>query len=241
MVARGDRDATRKPYTAVDGRREIRSFVLREGRLTPSQDRAMHALWPKYGVDFTGAPRDLHALFGRTAPCVLEIGFGNGDTLLHAAAADPARDYIGIEVHAPGVGHALSGVEAAQLRNVRIYRHDALEVLQHEIACGALDEVRIYFPDPWHKKRHHKRRLVRADTAKLIADRLRSGGLLHLATDWQPYAEHMWDILDAEPALRNRMGARGAVPRPDWRPQTRFENRGIGLGHDVSDLIYERC
>ena len=229
-----------QPFTADPERRQVRSFVLRQGRITPSQERAMRELWPKYGIDYAGMQRDLHALFDRAAPVVMEIGFGNGDALVHAAAADPARDYIGIEVHAPGVGRALAGIEAARLRNVRVYRHDALEVLQHEIASGALDEVRIYFPDPWHKKRHHKRRLVRAEAAALLADRLRPGGLLHLATDWQPYAEHMWDVLDAEPALRNRAGERGMVPRPDWRPQTRFEQRGIGLGHGVCDLLYER-
>ncbi len=235
-------DALREqPFTVDPERRQVRSFVLRQGRITPSQERAMRELWPHYGIDYAGHPRDLHRLFGRTAPRVLEIGFGNGDALLHAAGADPARDYIGIEVHTPGVGRALTGIEHAQLRNLRIYRHDALEVLQHEIGSDALDEVRIYFPDPWHKKRHHKRRLVRADTAALIADRLRIGGLLHLATDWQPYAEHMWDVLDAEPMLRNRVGLRGAVPRPDWRLQTRFETRGIGLGHGVFDLLYERC
>jgi tRNA (guanine-N7-)-methyltransferase len=229
-----------KPYTSVEGRREVRSFVLREGRLTPSQERAMRDLWPRHGVDYNGTPRDLPALFGRDAPCVLEIGFGNGDALLHAAASDPARNYLGIEVHAPGVGHALTGIEHAQLGNVRVYRHDALEVLQHEIGSGALDEVRVYFPDPWHKKRHHKRRLVRAETAALIADRLRKGGLLHLATDWEPYAEQMLDLLDVEPALVNRAGLRGLVSRPEWRLQTRFENRGIKLGHSVFDLLYER-
>ena len=234
-------DALREqPFTIDTEHRKVRSFVLRQGRVTRSQERAMRELWPRFGVDYAGAPRDLHALFGRNAPCVLEIGFGNGDALLHAAATDPARDYIGIEVHAPGVGRALAGIEHARLNNVRVYRHDALEVLQNEIGSGALDEVRIYFPDPWHKKRHHKRRLVNAETCALIADRLRAGGLLHLATDWEPYAQQMWDVLDAEPALRNRAGARGAVARPDWRPQTRFENRGIKLGHNVFDLIYER-
>lgn len=232
--------ATGKPFTESEGRREIRSFVLREGRLTPSQERAMRELWPKYGVDYAGQPRDLHALFGRIAPVVLEIGFGNGDALLHAAANDPARDYIGIEVHMPGVGRALTGIERAGLRNARVVRFDAIEVLRHEIAPGALDEVRIYFPDPWHKKRHHKRRLVNADNIALIVDRLRSGGLLHLATDWAPYAVQMWDLLDAQPLLRNRAGLRGAVARPDWRPLTRFERRGVGLGHEVFDLLYER-
>ena len=235
-------DALREqPFTIDPEHRKVRSFVLRQGRITPSQERAMRELWPLYGVHYAGAPRDLHALFGHDAPCVMEIGFGNGDALLHAAAADPARDYLGIEVHAPGVGRALTGIEHAQLHNVRIYRHDALEVLQHEIGQGALDEVRIYFPDPWHKKRHHKRRLVNAETCALVADRLRIGGLLHLATDWEPYAEQMWDVLDAEPALCNCAGKRGSVPRPDWRPQTRFEHRGIKLGHGVFDLIYERC
>jgi tRNA (guanine-N7-)-methyltransferase len=234
-------DALREqPFTVDTERRQVRSFVLRQGRITPSQERAMRELWPKYGLDYRSEPRAFEHVFGRSNPLVVEIGFGNGDALLHAATADPGRNYIGVEVHAPGVGHALAGIEAAQLRNVRIYRHDALEVLQHEIDSGALDEVRIYFPDPWHKKRHHKRRLVNAETCALIVDRLRIGGLLHLATDWQPYAEHMWDVLDAEPALHNRAGARGAVPRPHWRPLTRFEHRGIGLGHGVCDLLYER-
>ena len=232
--------ATNKPFSAVEGRREIRSFVLREGRLTPSQERAMHDLWPRFGVDYAGAVRDLDALFGRAAPRVVEIGFGNGDALLQSAAADPARDYLGIEVHAPGVGRALAGIARDSLSNVRVVRHDALEVLRDEIAPGALDEVRIWFPDPWHKKRHHKRRIVRAETAALIASRLRPGGVLHLATDWQPYAEHMWDVLDAEPALCNVAGPRGAVPRPEGRPLTRFESRGIGLGHDVVDIVYAR-
>jgi len=232
--------ATGKPFTETAGHREIRSFVLREGRLTPSQERAMQELWPKYGVDYAGAPRDLHALFGRSAPLVLEIGFGNGDALLQTAAADPARDYLGIEVHMPGVGRVLAGIERAGLRNVRVYRFDAIEVLRNEIAAGSLDEVRIWFPDPWHKKRHHKRRLVNAENAALIAERLRPGGLLHLATDWAPYAEHMWDVLDVQPLLRNRAGPRGASPKPDWRPLTRFEQRGVGLGHEVFDLLYER-
>ena len=232
--------ATSKPFTSTEGRREIRSFVLREGRLTPAQERAMRELWPKYGVDYTGATRDLHALFGRIAPLVLEIGFGNGDALLQTATNDPARDYLGVEVHAPGVGRALAGIEHAGLHNARIYRHDAIEVLRNEVASGALDEVRIWFPDPWHKKRHHKRRLVSEENMKLIADRLRIGGLLHLATDWAPYAEWMWDVLDAQPALRNRAGPRGATAKPEWRPLTRFEQRGVKLGHGVADLLYER-
>lgn len=232
--------ADNKPFTSTQGKRAIRSFVLREGRLTPSQERAMRELWPKYGIDYTGQPRDLHALFGRIAPVVLEIGFGNGEALLQCAAADPSRDYLGIEVHMPGVGHALAGIERNGLRNVRVFRFDAVEVLRHEIRHAALDEVRIWFPDPWHKKRHHKRRLVNPETIALICERLRVGGLLHLATDWAPYAEWMWDVLDAQAHLRNRAGPRGASPRPQWRPQTRFENRGVRLGHAVADLLYER-
>ncbi len=231
---------TGKPFTATAGRREIRSFVLREGRLTPSQQRAMVDLWPRYGLDYTAQPLDLDAAFGRVAPRVLEIGFGNGNALLHTAAADPARDYLGVEVHMPGVGRALAGIDKAGLANVRVMRHDAIEVLRHAIAPDTLDEVHLWFPDPWHKKRHHKRRLVNPDNAALIASGLRVGGLLHLATDWEPYAQWMWDVLDAQPMLRNRAGPRGAVPTPPWRPPTRFEQRGVGLGHAVHDLLYER-
>jgi tRNA (guanine-N7-)-methyltransferase len=245
MAARGDRDDSNKPFTAADGRREIRSFVLREGRQTPSQQRAMQELWPRYGLDFRGAPRAFEQVFGRSNPLVVEIGFGNGDALLHAASNDQERDYIGIEVHAPGVGRLLNAIDGAGLANLRVYRHDAVEVLQHEIAIGALDELRIFFPDPWHKKRHHKRRLIGPGFAEVLASRLRIGGLLHLATDWQDYAEQMWDVLDAQPLLRNNDGARGfaqphAPEEPARRRQTRFESRGLGLGHGVWDLLYTR-
>lgn len=232
--------APRRPFTAVEGERRIRSFVLREGRQTSSQQRAITQAWPRFGVDYEGVPRDFDAVFGRAAQRVLEIGFGNGDALLHAASNDPARDFIGIEVHAPGVGRVLNSISAAQLSNLRVYRHDAVEVLEHEIHPGSLDEVRIWFPDPWHKKRHHKRRLVNPSFAALLASRLRSGGMLHLATDWRDYADQMWDVLDALPGFRNRFGIRGACARPDWRLQTRFETRGIGLGHGVWDLLYDR-
>lgn len=245
MATRGDHDPARKPFTAADGRRQIRSFVLREGRQTASQQRALQELWPRFGVDYAATPRDLDALFGRRAARVLEIGFGNGEALLHAAADDPQRDYIGIEVHAPGVGRLLNAVAGAALCNLRVYRHDAVEVLQHEIGENALDELRIFFPDPWHKKRHRKRRLIGPEFAALLASRLRSGGLLHLATDWQDYAEQMWDVLDAQPLLRNNHGARGFAPRadpadPGRRPPTRFESRGLGLGHGIRDLLYTR-
>lgn len=245
MVARGDREESNKPFTAVDGRRHIRSFVLREGRLTASQQRAMQELWPRYGLDYCAGRRDFDQVFGRAGALVVEIGFGNGDALLHAATNDPQRDYIGIEVHAPGVGRLLNAIDAAGLNNLRVYRHDAVEILRHEIDTGVLDEIRIFFPDPWHKKRHHKRRLIWAGFAELLASRLRIGGLLHLATDWQDYAEQMWDVLDAQPQLRNNDGLRGFASTansdgPGRRPQTRFESRGIDLGHGVWDLQYTR-
>ena len=230
-----------KPYTIETGSRKIRSFVLRQGRFTEAQQRAFDALWPRFGVDYLGTPRDLDALFAaRPAPVVLEIGFGNGEALRYAAKQDPSRNYIGIEVHAPGVGRLLNWLAEDGSDHVRLYRHDAVEVLVHEIADGALDELRIYFPDPWHKKRHHKRRLVQPEFAALLVRKLRVGGRLHLATDWEAYAGHMWDVLDATPGLRNVAGPRGAVPRPDWRPQTHFETRGQKLGHGVWDLLYDR-
>ena len=221
-------------------RRAIRSFVLRQGRQTEAQKRAFGEHWPKLGLDYRGERRDFAQAFGRTAPIVVEVGFGNGEQLLFAAQNEPQRDFIGIEVHGPGVGRLLNAAAAENLRNVRVYQHDAVEVLRQEIADGALEEVRIYFPDPWHKKRHHKRRLIQAEFVRLLCDKLRVGGRLHLATDWENYAEHMWDVLDAEPRLRNVAGARGAVPRPDWRRQTHFETRGQKLGHGVWDLLYIR-
>jgi tRNA (guanine-N7-)-methyltransferase len=252
--------APAKPFTATPGERRIRSFVLRQGRFTPAQQRAFDALWPRFGLDYTGVVRDFDAVFGRHAQRVLEIGFGNGEALRFAAQHDRGRDYIGIEVHAPGVGRLLNALAEDGSDHVRIYHHDAVEVLTHEFADGSadtsgpdssrpdssgpassgLDEIRIYFPDPWHKKRHNKRRLVNPAFAALLARKLRPGGRLHLATDWHDYAEQMWDVLDATPGLRNTAGPRGHVPRPPWRPQTHFESRGQRLGHDVWDLLYLR-
>jgi tRNA (guanine-N7-)-methyltransferase len=220
--------------------RAIRSFVLRQGRQTEAQKRAFTDHWPRYGLPYAGVPVDFAASFGRDAPRVVEIGFGNGEQLLFAAQREPQRDFIGIEVHGPGVGRLLNAVADANLANVRVYQHDAVEVLAHEVADGALDEVRIYFPDPWHKKKHNKRRIVQPAFADLLCRKLRAGGTLHLATDWEPYAQHMWDVLDAEPRLRNIAGPRGAVPRPEGRRQTHFETRGQKLGHGVWDLVYER-
>ena len=229
-----------KPFTVTEGRREVRSFVLRQGRFTPAQQRAFDDRWPRFGLDYTGVPRDLDATFGRGAPKVLEIGFGNGEALRFAARQDPARDYIGLEVHAPGVGRLLNALAADGSDHVRLYHHDAVEVLRNEVADASLDEIRIYFPDPWHKKRHNKRRLVQPEFAALLVRKLRPGGRLHLATDWEPYAEHMWDVLEATAGLVNRAGPRGHVPRPQWRPETHFERRGVKLGHGVWDLLYDR-
>ncbi|KGQ18691.1 tRNA (guanine-N(7)-)-methyltransferase [Lysobacter dokdonensis DS-58] len=230
----------KKPFTQEPGVRKVRSFVLRQGRFTPAQQRAFDEQWPRFGLDYAGTPRDFDAAFGRNAPRVLEIGFGNGEALRFAAALDKTRDIIGIEVHAPGVGRLLNALAADDARNVRLYHHDAVEVLVNEIADASLDEVRIYFPDPWHKKRHNKRRLVNPEFAALLVRKLAPTGRLHLATDWQDYAEQMWDVLDATPGLANRAGLRGAVPRPEWRPQTHFETRGQKLGHGVWDLLYDK-
>lgn len=221
-------------------RREIRSFVRREGRMTDSQKRALDELWPRYGLDLPAAPLRLAEAFGREAPVVLEIGFGNGEHLLARAAAEPARDFVGVEVHRPGVGRVLNRAQAAGIGNLRVACHDAVEVLRDWLLARALAEIVVYFPDPWPKKRHHKRRLVQPAFAQLAASRLAPGGLLKLATDWADYARHMREVLDAEPALQNAAGAAGYVPRPDERPPTRFELRGQRLGHEVFDLVYRR-
>jgi tRNA (guanine-N7-)-methyltransferase len=219
--------------------RRIRSFVLRQGRTTPAQQRAFDAHWQRYGIDFSGTPRDFAQVFGRRAPLVLEIGFGNGEQLRHSAGAEPDRDFIGVEVHRPGVGRLLNALADADVGNVRVYQHDAVEVLEREIAPHALDEVRIYFPDPWPKKRHHKRRLIQPDFVALVASRVAHGGRLHLATDWADYAEHMQHVLDNAPEWRR--DARLSGSRPDWRIDTHFERRGRRLGHGVWDLVYERA
>ena len=221
-------------------RRAIRSFVRRAGRLTAAQARALDDLWPRYGLDYDGAPLDLDAVFGRRAPRTMEIGFGDGETLVALAAAHPGRDYLGLEVHAPGVGHCLLRAAEAQLANLRVISHDAVEVLERSLAPGSLDEVLVYFPDPWPKKRHHKRRIVQPAFARLLADRLAPGGRLRLATDWVPYADWMREVLDANPDYVNAAGDAGFVARPAERPVTKFERRGTRLGHEVRDLAYLR-
>ncbi len=219
--------------------RAIRSYVLRAGRTTPAQQRAFDEHWPRFGLEYHGRPRDLDAEFGRHAPRVLEIGFGNGGALAWAAEHEPDRDFIGIEVHPPGVGRLMNALAAQDTGNVRIFQHDAVEVLQHELPPASLDEVRIWFPDPWPKKRHHKRRLIQPAFIDLLASRMRVGALLHLATDWMPYAEHMLEVMEQAPGWCNRAGRGQSSPCPPWRIETHFERRGKRLGHDVRDLLYD--
>jgi tRNA (guanine-N7-)-methyltransferase len=240
-------DSHRSPYGPpdvtlgeIEHPRSIRSFVMRGGRITEAQQRALDSLWPRYGISFQPAPLDFAVAFGRPAPVTLEIGFGNGDNLAAQAGTHPERNYLGIEVHRPGVGRLLLGLEERQLPNVRIICHDAVEVLAHQVAPHTLDEVLILFPDPWPKKRHHKRRLVQAPFVELVADRLRVGGVLRFATDWQPYADAALEVMNANPHLHNLARDGTFVPRPIERTPTRFEKRGERLGHDVWDLAFER-
>lgn len=220
--------------------RAIRSFVTRAGRITPAQERALVTLWPKYGVEAGAQKLDCAGLFGREAPRTIEIGFGNGENLLALARAHPERDYLGVEVHRPGVGRLLLGLEEHGLANVRLICHDAVEVLAQQIAPATVQEILILFPDPWPKKRHHKRRLIQRAFVELAASRLSMGGVLRLATDWQPYALEMLAVLGATAGLANLAGAASYVPRPSERVATRFEKRGVRLGHEVWDLAFRR-
>jgi tRNA (guanine-N7-)-methyltransferase len=224
----------------VSDHRGIRSFVQRAGRITRAQERALDELWPLWGVDFPAAALDLDALFGRHAPRVLEIGIGDGETLLALATARPEADFLGVEVHRPGIGHCLLGIESRGLTNVRLICHDAVEVLEKQLPDASLDEALLYFPDPWPKKRHHKRRIVQPGFVELLARKLRTGGTFRLATDWAPYAEHMLEVLRASPLFVNTSADGGYVPRPASRPQTKFERRGERLGHEVFDLAFAR-
>ncbi len=221
--------------------RPIRSFVMRAGRMTSGQSRALEDLWPRYGVAFAPGLLDLDLLFGRRAPRTLEIGFGNGEHLAALAAAHPGRDFLGIEVHRPGVGHLLMLASDQQLANVRVSDHDAVEVLSEQIPAGSLDEVLVLFPDPWHKKRHHKRRLIQPPFVELVASRLAPGGLFKLATDWEEYALQMLEVLGASGSFTNQSPTRDWMPRPEERAPTRFEKRGARLGHGVWDLAFRRA
>lgn len=235
--------STPGPDPLFDARRDyrpVRSFVLREGRLTPAQARALDELWPRFGIANGHDRLDPHALFGRSAPLVLEVGFGNGQTLAAMALAAPECDFLGVEVHRPGVGSLLNALERDAIGNVRVLCADARQVLRERIPPASLAGLRVYFPDPWPKKRHHKRRLVDAAFAADAVACLAPGGVLHLATDWRPYAEQMLAVLGGRPELVNRGGADGFAQRPPWRPETHFERRGRRLGHGVDDLLFER-
>ena len=218
---------------------KVRSYVVRGGRVGPGQQRALDELAPRFVLPFEPALLDLAAAFGRSAPVILEIGFGMGDATAQVAAAAPAQNLLGVEVHPPGVGALLKRVGEAGLGNVRIVQHDAVEVLQQMIAPASLAGVHVWFPDPWHKKRHHKRRLIQAPFVDLAVSRLAAGGYLHCATDWQPYAEQMLEVLSAHPGLANTAGS--YAERPAWRPLTKFEARGLRLGHGVWDLLFRRA
>ena len=227
--------------TEADKKRAIRSYVLRQGRITSGQERAFAEHWPRYGLEVDGALRlDAPALFGDNRDLILEIGFGNGDSLVQMAAAAPQAGYIGIEVHRPGVGHALLAAAAAGLDNLRLIRHDAVAILRDHVADNTLARVQIYFPDPWPKARHHKRRIVQQPFTDLIWRKLRAGGEIHCATDWAAYAEWMRDVFAGDPKWHNLGNADGYAPRPEWRPQTKFERRGERLGHGVWDLRYRK-
>jgi tRNA (guanine-N7-)-methyltransferase len=226
-------------FAYMQTQRPIRSFVLRAGRMTPAQERALTELWPSYGVELSDDAVDLDAIFGRRAPRCLEIGFGVGEVIGSLAENHPHIDYLGLEVHRPGVGRLLLHAERTNVRNLRVICHDAVEVL-NKIQNDSFDEILVFFPDPWHKKRHHKRRLIDPAFVASLAAKLRSGGVLRLATDWQAYAEQMLAVCNANPHLASLSADGTYVARPDFRPPTRFERRGARLGHGVWDLAYAK-
>jgi tRNA (guanine-N7-)-methyltransferase len=227
-------------FASMQTQRHIRSFVLRAGRMTPAQERALTELWPAYGVDLGADALDLESIFGRNAPRCLEIGFGVGEVIGSLAETHPQIDYLGIEVHRPGVGRLLLRAAQSNARNLRVICHDAVEVLRDRIPDASFDEILVFFPDPWHKKRHHKRRLIEPAFVELLAAKLRAGGVLRLATDWLAYAEQMLTVCNASPALASLSKDGSYVARPDFRAPTRFEKRGARLGHGVWDLAYTK-
>ncbi|GGX84759.1 tRNA (guanine-N(7)-)-methyltransferase [Litchfieldella qijiaojingensis] len=224
-------------------RRGIKSYVLRAGRMTAAQTRGLEEVWPRLGLTLDDGRQDLDAVFGRQAPRVVEVGFGMGASLIEQAERHPETDFIGIEVHAPGVGKLLDEADKRGLSNLRVYREDALRVLDECLPEASIDTLQLFFPDPWPKKKHHKRRILQPAFVELVRTRLKHGGTLHMATDWENYAEHMAEVMSAAPGFRNVASADTApyVPRPEFRPLTKFEARGERLGHGVWDLIFERC
>lgn len=231
------------PTEDTDHPRRIRSFVVRAGRMGTGQVRALQELGPRYVLPYQAHAFDWDTAFGRQAPRILEIGFGMGQATAAIAQGRPEVDFIGVEVHEPGVGALLKLIGEKALPNIRILQHDAVEVLEHMVQPASLAGVHIFFPDPWHKKRHHKRRLIQAPLVALLTSRLAPGGVLHCATDWEPYAQQMLEVLQAEPGLLNSApaGSGGYAPRPDYRPLTKFEQRGLRLGHGVWDLVFTRA
>ena len=224
---------------STEFKRSIRSFVKRTGRMTHGQRHALEHHWAAYGIDYDPAHRlDLKELFPGLGCFKLEIGFGNGDSLVQMAQADPGCGYLGIEVHEPGVGHCLNQIHEQQLTNLKLMSHDAIEVLQHMLPADCLDHVFLFFPDPWHKKRHHKRRIVNQQFRDLLVKVMQPGAVLHMATDWQHYAEHMADDLMSDARFENLGNGRGYSEKPDYRPETKFERRGQRLGHGVWDLLF---
>lgn len=231
------------PPPGVDHPKTIKSFVKRAGRTTTGQAKAFERWGPQFILPYRPEPLDAAAAFGRSAPLVLEIGFGMGEATAHIAALRPDDNFLCCEVHEPGVGALLKRIGEQGLRNIRIVQHDAVEVLAHMLTEASLDGVHVFFPDPWHKKRHHKRRLIQPPLVAQLASRLKPGGYLHCATDWQPYAEQMLAVLSAEPTLLNAAadaGLGGYAPKPDYRPLTKFEQRGLRLGHGVWDVVFRR-
>ncbi|MCK5262866.1 MAG: tRNA (guanosine(46)-N7)-methyltransferase TrmB [Gammaproteobacteria bacterium] len=220
--------------------RPIRSFVLRTGRLTVAQQNALDNYWKDYGIDFSEKLLDFAAIFGNDAPITLEIGFGNGESLLKQAIDNPERNFLGIEVHTPGVGLLIAGAKKAGISNLRVMRYDAVEVLSHQIPENSLDKVQLFFPDPWHKKRHNKRRILQDDFVESIRKHLKIGGHFHMATDWENYAEHMLETMNQHQGFFNTAGDAHFVPAQGLRPETKFERRGLKLGHGVWDMVYEK-
>jgi len=221
-------------------KKSIRSYVVRAGRMTDGQRNAFDTSWPTYGLKLEDGAIDTDAVFGRTGPKVLEIGFGMGDSLLQMAAAEPETDFIGIEVHPPGVGTLMNTAKAEGISNLRVYLADANDVLEECFASQSIDRLQLYFPDPWHKKKHNKRRIVQPQFVQLVREKLRPDGVLHMATDWEHYAEQMLETLDAAEGFENIAGIGQYSSRPDYRPMTKFEKRGERLGHGVWDLIYKK-
>ena len=220
--------------------RRVRSFVRRQGRLTKGQQQALDDYWPVMGVEFQQEPVDFTALFGREAPVVLEIGFGMGASLVTMASSNPQQNFLGIEVHSPGVGACLGSAHEAGIDNLRVMCHDAVEVLNKMIPDNSLRMVQLFFPDPWHKARHNKRRIVQVPFAELVLRKLKLGGVFHMATDWEAYAEHMLEVMNSIDGYKNQSAENNYVPRPESRPLTKFEQRGQRLGHGVWDLMFER-